>query len=143
MNRISCQSNSRQIDWYLLQRERWLKIDTQKLNCPSSKGNHALPKNLKDLMEKTQNPKFFWNQSRIGAASSLVSSMKHFFWRFESYQNKWKSMTVLIVLHLKPKTLLYYVEFFIYINIKCPNSWLKNFLFSVKWVIFESAVWAL
>ena len=28
-------------------------------------------------------------------------------------------------------------------NIKCPNSWLKYSLFSVKWDIFESAVLAL
>ena len=41
-------------------------------------------------------------------------------------------MTFLIVLHLKPKTLLYSVEFFIYINFECPNSLLKNSLFSVK-----------
>ena len=47
--------------------------------------------------------------------TSLESSMKRFdrfLWRFtvnrnKTNQNKWKSMTILIVLHLKPKTLLY------------------------------------
>ena len=53
-----------------------------------------LPKNLKDLMEKTQNPKFFFNRSRIGAASSLKSSMKRFLGRFESNQNRSKQMKI-------------------------------------------------
>ena len=43
---------------------------------------------------------------KIGTASSLESSMKQFLWRFESNQNKSKSMTFLIVLHLKHKALL-------------------------------------
>ena len=49
----------------------------------------------------------------------------------------------LIILHLKHKTLLYEVKFFIFINIKCSNSWLKNFEFWVKLDILKSAVWAL
>ena len=82
-----------------------------------------LSKNLKDLMEKVQNPKIFWNRSRIGAPSSLESSMKQKdLTRIKTNQSKWKSMTVLIFLHLKPKTLLYQAEFLIYIKLKCPNS---------------------
>ena len=76
------------------------------LNCPLSKGNQAHHPKFERPNGKTQNPKFFWNRSRIGAASSLESSMKRILWIFESNQNKWKSMTFLIVLHLKPKTLL-------------------------------------
>ena len=80
------------------------------LNCPSLKGNHAPNPKFERLIEKTQNPNFSWNRSRIGASSSLESSMKQIFRRFESNQNKSKQMKIndfFIVLHLKPKTLLY------------------------------------
>ena len=53
-----------------------------------------LTQNLKDLMEKTQNPKIFWNRFRIGAASSLESSMKQILWRFESNKKKSKQMKI-------------------------------------------------
>ena len=53
-----------------------------------------LTQNLKDLMEKTQNPNFFLNQSRIGASSSFESSMKQILGRFESNQNKSKQMKI-------------------------------------------------
>ena len=52
------------------------------------KETKRLTQNLKDLMEKTQNPKKNLNRSRIGADSSLESSMKQFLRRFESNQNK-------------------------------------------------------
>ena len=45
-------------------------------------------------MGKTQNPNFFLNQSRIGASSSLESSMKQFLRRFESNQNKTKQIKI-------------------------------------------------
>ena len=45
-------------------------------------------------MEKTQNPNFFWNRSRIGVPSSLESSMKQILRRFESNQNKSKQMKI-------------------------------------------------
>ena len=53
-----------------------------------------LTQTLKDLMEKTQNPKKNFNQSRIGASSSLESLMKQFLRRFESNQNKSKQMKI-------------------------------------------------
>ena len=45
-------------------------------------------------MEKTQNPKKNLNRSRIGADSSLESSIKQFLRRFESNQNKSKQMKI-------------------------------------------------
>ena len=53
-----------------------------------------LTQNLKDLMEKTQNQKKIGNRSRIGASSSLESSMKRILRRFESNQNKSKQMKI-------------------------------------------------
>ena len=58
-----------------------------------------LPKYLKDLMEKTQNPKKILNRSRIGVPSSLESSMKRILRRFESNQNKSKQMKINDVFH--------------------------------------------
>ena len=49
-----------------------------------------LPKTLKDLMDKTQNPKFFWNRSRICAPFltwKLYEANSSKIW-IESKQNK-------------------------------------------------------
>ena len=62
--------------------------------------------NLKDILEKSQNSNFFLLRSRIGASSSIEGSMKQFLRRFDLNQNKWKSMTFFMVLHLKPIPLL-------------------------------------
>ena len=45
-------------------------------------------------MEKSQNPYSFLPRSQIGASSSLESSMKRFFWRFYSNENKSKQMKI-------------------------------------------------
>ena len=53
-----------------------------------------LLKNLKDLMEKTQNPKFFEISPELVPPFSLESSMKRILRRFESNQNKSKQMKI-------------------------------------------------
>ena len=59
------------------------------VDCPLSKGNQAAAPKIERPNGKTQNPKKILNRSRIGADSSLESSMKQFLWIFESNQNKW------------------------------------------------------
>ena len=54
------------------------------LDCPSSKGKHAPTQKFERTYGKTQNPKFFWNRSSIGASRSLESSVKRILRRFES-----------------------------------------------------------
>ena len=94
---------------------------------------------MKDPIEKSQNLKFFWPRSRIGAPSSLESSMKRFLRRFELNQNRSKSMRVFFIfLHLKPIPLHCYSKyiFLSYINSKYPNSWLENIIFVL--ICFDS-----
>ena len=76
--------------WKIDERSDWTLSD--KLSF--IKGKLSASPNLKDLMEKTQNLKIFWNRSRIDAASSLQDLN-----RIKTNQNKWKSMTFLIGLH--------------------------------------------
>ena len=83
------------------------RAESSRLDCPSSKGNHAPHPKFERPNGKNAKFKFFWNRSRIGASSSLERLVKQILRRFDSNQNKWKSMTFLIVLHLKPKMLLY------------------------------------
>ena len=54
----------------------------------------ASPKIWKTYWKKTQNPNFFWNWSRIGAYSSLESSMKRILRRFDLNQSKSKQMKI-------------------------------------------------
>ena len=57
--------------------------------------------NLKDLREKTQNPKSFWNRSRICASCSLESSMKHFkdLNQIKTNENQWRLWSFYIVIN--------------------------------------------
>ena len=56
-----------------------------------------LPKNLEELIEKYQNPIFFYPCQGGGRPSSLESSMKQFLRRFELNQNKSKQMKINVV----------------------------------------------
>ena len=64
-----------------------------KLEYVLRKETKRLSKNLKDLIEKSQNL-IFLPRSRIGASSSLESSMKRFLRRIESKQNKSKQIKI-------------------------------------------------
>ena len=85
------------------------------VDCPLSKENQApLPK-FERTNGKTQNGHFFEIGQELVRPAHLKAQWSEFFEdlnRIKTNQNKWKSMTFLIVLHLKPKTLLYSVEFF-------------------------------
>ena len=124
----------------------WTMWTQNKLECIERK-----PKHLKDLIKKFQNPFFFYLGQELVTPAHLKAQWSNFLedlnwklneafsWKIwieskqiKTNQNKEKSMMFFIVLHLKPKTLLYLVELFIYINLKCPNSWLKNIKFDWK-----------
>ena len=94
---------------------------------------HFLTLLLKDLIEKSQNLKIFWARSRIGAPSSLESLMKQFLQTFESNQNKWKSMTFLIVFHPKTFLLLHFKSwnFHLY-QLKVPKQLTWKYHISLK-----------
>ena len=81
------------------------------LDCPSSKGNHAPPQKFEKPNGKNTKSKFFFklvqNWCPLSHLKALWSDFFEDLNRIKTNQNKWKSMTFLIVLHLKPKTLLY------------------------------------
>ena len=100
------------------------------IDCPSSKGNHGPTQKFERPYGKNTKSKIFLksvqNLCPLSHSKALWSEFFEDLNRIKTNQNKWKSMTFLIISHLKPKTLLYKVEFFIYINFKCSNSWLEN-----------------
>ena len=63
-------------------------------NRPLLEGNQAAHPKFERPIGKNKKSNFFFNLSRIGAASSLESSMKQFLQRFESNQNKSKQMKI-------------------------------------------------
>ena len=89
------------------------------LDCPLSKGNLKCERPNGKILKSN----FLLTASVKNWCVQLTwMSMKRFFRRFVSNQNKWKSMTFLVILHLKPIPLLQ---------------------FSVKCDIFKSAFWVL
>ena len=71
-------------------RRRWLDCPLSKGNCaPNPKFERPNGKVLKSKSVLTS-----WPQPRIGASSSLESSMKRFIRRFDSNQNKSKQMKI-------------------------------------------------
>ena len=59
-------------------------------DCPLLKGNQAATPKIERPNGKNTKSIFFLNRPRTGADSSLESSMKQFFQRFELNQNKMK-----------------------------------------------------
>ena len=86
-------------------RSRWW------VNCPSSKGNHAPTQKFERLDGKNTKSKIclklFQNLCPLSHLKALLSEFFEDLNPIKTNQNKRKSMTFFIVLHLKPKTLQY------------------------------------
>ena len=76
------------------------------VECPSLKGNQAPHLKFEWPNGKTQNPNFFEIGQELVPQAHLKAEWSNFFEDLngiKTNQNKWKSKTFLIVLHLKPQ----------------------------------------